>query len=57
MKLILDFIPNHTSKKHEWFNKSRAEEEDYKDFYIWADGTGPDKKSLPNDWVICSYSV
>lgn len=51
MKLILDFIPNHTGKKHEWFNKSREGDEYYKDFYIWADGKGPNKSQPPNDWV------
>ena len=51
LKLILDFIPNHTGKKHEWFNKSQSNEEVYKDYYIWADGTGADMKSLPNNWV------
>ena len=51
LKLILDFIPNHTGKKHEWFNKSQSNEEVYKDYYIWADGTGADMKSPPNNWV------
>ena len=54
--MILDFIPNHTGKKHEWFNKSQANEEVYKDYYIWADGTGADMKSPPNDWVILKSS-
>ncbi|KAI8503896.1 Neutral and basic amino acid transport protein rBAT [Branchiostoma belcheri] len=37
MKLILDFVPNHTSDKHEWFNKSRNGEGPYTDYYVWQD--------------------
>ncbi|XP_035693891.1 neutral and basic amino acid transport protein rBAT-like [Branchiostoma floridae] len=55
MKLILDFVPNHTSDQHEWFNKSRAREEPYTDYYVWKDcsddndGDGiPDPP--PTDW-------
>ncbi|XP_010887081.1 neutral and basic amino acid transport protein rBAT isoform X1 [Esox lucius] len=48
LKLIMDFIPNHTSDKHQWFNLSRSGHEHYKDYYIWADcnSTHP-----PNNWV------
>lgn len=38
IKLLLDFIPNHTSDQHEWFEKSEAGVEQYKDYYIWKDG-------------------
>ncbi|KAJ7984992.1 hypothetical protein DPEC_G00360510 [Dallia pectoralis] len=48
LKLIMDFIPNHTSDKHSWFNLSRSGHEHYKDYYIWApcNSTRP-----PNNWV------
>ena len=50
LKLILDFVPNHTSDQHRWFAASRASREDPKrDWYIWADpapGGGP-----PNNWI------
>ena len=49
LKLILDFVPNHSSKEHEWFQKSVLKEEPYNDFYIWKKakaGGGP-----PNNWV------
>lgn len=36
-KVLLDFIPNHTSDKHEWFVKSVAKDPDFDNFYIWAD--------------------
>lgn len=42
VKLILDFVPNHSSDKHEWFRKSAdptdPEHEKYKDYYVWHEG-------------------
>jgi len=50
--MVLDFIPNHTGKKHEWFAKSEAKEEGYADFYFWANGSS--STDPPNTWVcIC----
>lgn len=50
LKLILDFVPNHTSIEHEWFRASRSSREDpQRDWYIWRDagpGGGP-----PNNWL------
>lgn len=52
MKLVLDFIPNHTGKKSEWFIKSQSKDAEYADFYIWADGAGSDPANTPpNNWV------
>jgi alpha-glucosidase len=50
LKLILDFVPNHTSDQHPWFLESRSSRANPKrDWYIWKDpapGGGP-----PNNWV------
>ncbi|MDR3469319.1 MAG: alpha-amylase family glycosyl hydrolase [Xanthobacteraceae bacterium] len=50
LKLILDFVPNHTSDQHPWFVESRASRTSPKrDWYIWRDGQpggGP-----PNNWL------
>jgi alpha-glucosidase len=50
LKLILDFVPNHTSDQHLWFQQSRASRDDPKrDWYLWRDpapGGGP-----PNNWL------
>jgi alpha-glucosidase len=46
LKLILDFVPNHTSDQHAWFRESRASRHNPKrDWYIWRD--------RPNNWVSC----
>ena len=54
IKVILDFVPNHTSNKHDWFIKSENRERGYENFYVWHDGlvvkdiTQPQP---PNSWV------
>lgn len=56
IKILLDFVPNHTSDKSEWFQKSVQRVEEFSDYYVWHDGatnpkdpTGP--KLPPNNWV------
>jgi alpha-glucosidase len=50
IKVVLDFVPNHTSERHPWFLESRASRINPKrDWYIWRDG-GPDG-SPPNNWL------
>jgi len=50
IKVLMDFIPNHTSSKHEWFLQSRlSKKNDKRDFYIWKD---PKPGQLPpNNWL------
>lgn len=54
LKLILDFVPNHSSDEHEWFNKSVHRVPGYEDFYVWHPGK-IDPNTLvtvpPNNWV------
>ncbi|MDS0258619.1 alpha-glucosidase [Haloarcula sp. S1CR25-12] len=47
MKLVMDLVVNHTSVDHDWFQRSRARDPEYEDYYIWreGDGDGP-----PNNW-------
>lgn len=50
MKLLMDYVPNHTSIQHEWFQQARmSRTNDHRDWYIWADPAadgGP-----PNNWL------
>ena len=49
VRVVLDWVPNHTSDQHPWFVASRSSrDDDHRDFYIWRDGApggGP-----PNNW-------
>lgn len=50
MKLILDFVPNHTSDQHPWFLESCSSRDNPKrDWYIWKDAKPGG--SPPNNWV------
>ncbi|MEI3002550.1 MAG: alpha-glucosidase [Victivallis sp.] len=47
IKLIMDYVGNHTSSEHEWFKKARTSRGNpYHDYYIWRD-------TPPNDWQSC----
>jgi alpha-glucosidase len=51
IKLMLDFIPNHTSDLHQWFIKSENNETEFHDYYIWRDGVMTDGDLMvPNNW-------
>nr|XP_016942916.2 maltase A3-like [Drosophila suzukii] len=52
IKIILDFVPNHTSDECDWFIRSVAGEEEYKDFYVWHTGKVVNGiRQPPNNWV------
>ncbi|MGR6329298.1 alpha-amylase family glycosyl hydrolase [Sphingomonas sp. XXL09] len=50
LKLLLDFVPNHSSSEHPWFRESRSSRDNPKrDWYIWRD-PAPDG-GPPNNWI------
>lgn len=50
LKVLLDFVPNHTSDRHPWFVDARSSREStYRDWYVWRDPK-PDG-SAPNNWT------
>lgn len=49
LRIIMDYVPNHTSDQHKWFIDSRSSRNaSHRDWYIWRDGKngGP-----PNNWI------
>jgi alpha-glucosidase len=49
IRIIMDWVPNHTSDQHPWFVESRSSRNNPKrDWYIWRDGKGPGQP--PNNW-------
>jgi len=66
LRVILDFVPNHTSDQHPWFVESRSSRDNPKrDWYLWHDAvpypwlaTGPNtntdtrpvSEQYPNNW-------
>ena len=50
LKLILDFVPNHTSDQHPWFEEARSSRDSARrDWYLWRD-PAPDG-GPPNNWL------
>jgi len=48
IKIILDFVLNHTSDEHPWFIESRSSIDNNKrDYYIWEQGKIKDGKEVP----------
>ena len=50
LRVVLDYVPNHSSDRHSWFKQSRSGRDDPKrDWYVWRDGKpggGP-----PSNWL------
>jgi alpha-glucosidase len=50
IRVIMDFVANHTSDQNPWFIESRSSRTNPKrDWYIWRDGKGPGQP--PNNWL------
>ena len=50
MKLIVDFVPNHTSVEHPWFKESRASRDNSKrGWYIWR--SPRPGNTAPSNWI------
>lgn len=58
LKVILDFVPNHTSDQHPWFLESRSSRDNPKrDWYLWHNPLPPGddwkraSERVPNNWM------
>jgi alpha amylase, catalytic domain len=50
IKVMIDFVPNHTSEQHPWFIESQSSRDNSKsDFYTWRDARADG--SPPNNWL------
>jgi alpha-glucosidase len=50
IRVIVDYIPNHTSARHPWFTEARAARHNRRrDWYVWRDAA-PDG-GPPNNWL------
>ena len=47
MGLMFDMVFNHTSTRHEWFQRALSGEKKYMDYYIFRDG---DPQAPPTNW-------
>jgi alpha-glucosidase len=49
MKLIVGFVPNHTSSEHAWFRDAQSSRSSpHRDYYIWRDAAAGG--APPNNW-------
>jgi alpha-glucosidase len=49
IRVILDYVMNHTSDQHAWFKASRSSKDNPKrDWYVWKDGKNGNP---PNNWL------
>lgn len=56
----MDFVPNHTSNKHVWFQNSVKNVPEYADYYVWKNATNQEEMLKndnavpipPNNWVM-----
>ncbi|HEY6446882.1 MAG TPA: alpha-glucosidase [Acidobacteriaceae bacterium] len=50
IRVLMDFVLNHTSDQNPWFLDSRSSRTSaHRDWYIWRDGKGPGQP--PNNWI------
>ena len=50
IRIIMDYVINHTSDKHKWFIASKSSKKSpYRNWYVWRDGKAPNQP--PNNWI------
>ena len=50
IRIIMDYVINHTSDQHKWFLESKSSKTNpYRNWYVWRDGQGTNRP--PNNWL------
>ncbi|HZX07573.1 alpha-amylase family glycosyl hydrolase, partial [Kribbella sp.] len=58
IRIIVDFVPNHSSDQHPWFEESRRDPDGpYGDYYVWSDSPEQYYTSLYTDEAGTEYIV
>lgn len=61
VKVLMDFVPNHSSDEHEWFQKSVNGEEPYKNYYVWHPGkidpNNATNRLAPCNWLSVGFGT
>ncbi|OWR49124.1 maltase A1-like [Danaus plexippus] len=52
IKIVLDFVPNHSSNESFWFEEALKGDEKYYDYFVWEDGVIDENGVMypPNNW-------
>ncbi len=39
IRVLIDWVPNHTSSQHPWFEAAQDPQSEYRDWYVWSDSS------------------
>jgi alpha-glucosidase len=52
LRVLIDWVPNHTSDQHPWFADARASRDSsHRNWYVWRDPDPDDPARPPNNWA------
>ena len=57
IKIIMDFVPNHSSNEHDWFIRSEQKEDPYTDYYIWRDRNESNPGQVTEDYLLIKIII